>query len=126
MFQWDEEEDEGDTRERVTLGYHEEGEREIKVEGKQVTFFLCCHQSIEMIKEENVLRQGEQRNDNLAGSGGKHHTYVEWQGVCVWMCVGQFKKDPDPTGRKRQALAKLLYTTKFNIKVFRMLLEKVK
>lgn len=84
MFQWDEVEDEGDTRERVTLGYHKEGE--IKVEGKQVTFFLCCHQSIEMIKEENVLRQGEQRNDNLAGSGGKHHTYVEWQGVCVCVC----------------------------------------
>lgn len=84
MFQWDE----GDTRERVIQGYHEEGE--IKVEGKQVTFFLCCHQSIEMIKEENVLRQGEKRNDNLAGSGGKHHTYVEWQGVCVLLCVGQF------------------------------------
>lgn len=46
--------------------------------------------------------------------------------VHVWLCVGQFKKDPDPTGRKRQALAKLLYKTKFNIKVFRMLLKKVK
>lgn len=84
MFQWDGEEDEGDTKERVTLGNHKEGK--IKVEGKQVTFFLCCHQSIEMIKEENVLRQGEQRNDNLAGSGDRHHTYVEWQVTCVVVC----------------------------------------
>lgn len=38
-----------------------------------------------MIKEANILRQGEQRNDNLAGSGGKHHTYVGQRCVCV--CV---------------------------------------
>lgn len=52
---------------------------------------------------------------------------LTWSGrLHVWLCVGQFNKDPDPTGRKRQALAKLLYKTKFNIKVFRMLLKKVK
>lgn len=56
---------------------------------KQVTFFLCCHQSIEMIKKKSILRQGEQRNDNLAGSGWKHHTYVGQ--MCVCMCV-RFKK----------------------------------
>lgn len=40
-------EDEGDTRERVIPRYHAEGE--IKVgEIKQVVFFLCCHQGIEI------------------------------------------------------------------------------
>lgn len=86
MFPWDEEENEGDTRERVTLGYHAEGE--IKIEGKkQVTFFLCRHQSIEMIKKENILRQGEQRNDNLTGSGGKYRTYMGQRCVCVCRTV---------------------------------------
>lgn len=84
VFPWDEEEDEGDTRERVILVYHAEGE--IKIGGiKQVTFFLCCHQGIEMIKEENNLTQGEQRNDNLAGSGGKQRTHAGQR--CVYVCV---------------------------------------
>lgn len=90
MFQWDGEEDEGDTRERVTLGYHEEGE--IKVEGKQVTFFLCCHQSIEMIKEENVLRRGSKGMTTWLDL--VENIILTWSGsVCVCGCVyGSLKK----------------------------------